>query len=123
MPQNLPIATDLDSLIDADAPSAGLWLRPLELLSGKAAAQAIEQELALPLAGGSQAFAAAELLARRRGGIAAAITPLPRLRAWMEKQSTPVKTRLARLLASLSDRRPNWAGLALDRPAVMGILN
>jgi len=123
MPQNIPIATDLESLIDDETSSAQLWLRPLGLLVGKVAAMAVERELALPLAGGTKAFAAAELLARRRGGVAAAVAPLPRLRAWAEKQSTPVKTRIARLLTALSDKRPHWAGFALDRPVIMGILN
>ena len=123
MPQNIPIATDLDSLIDAETSVSQLWLRPLGLLAGKLAVQAVEQELALPLAGGAKAFAAAELLARRRGEVAAAVATLPRLRSWAEKQSAPVKTRITRLLASLAEKRPPWAGLALDRPAIMGILN
>jgi dihydropteroate synthase len=123
MPQNIPIATDLDSLIDAETSGAQLWLRPLALLAGKAATRAIADGLALPLAGGNKAFAAAELLARRRGGFASAVAPLPRLRSWAEKQNAPVKTRLARLLAALSEKRAPWAGLALDRPVIMGILN
>ncbi len=123
MPQNIPIATDLDSLIDAETSGSQLWLRPLGLLAGKLAVQAVEQKLALPLAGGTKAFAAAELLARRRGEVAAAVATLPRLRSWAEKQSAPVKTRITRLLAALAEKRPPWAGLALDRPAIMGILN
>src|SRR3984957_9022240 len=67
MPQNIPIATDLESLIDDETSSAQLWLRPLGLLVGKVAAMAVERELALPLAGGTKASAAAGLLARRRG--------------------------------------------------------
>jgi dihydropteroate synthase len=123
MPQNIPTVTDLDSLIGAETAASQLWLRPLGLLAGKVAAMAIERELALPLAGGTKAFAAAELLARRSGGVAAAVAPLPRLRSWAEKQNAPVKTRVTRLLAALSEKRPPWAGFALDRPVIMGILN
>jgi dihydropteroate synthase len=86
------------------------WPRPIGLLSGAAAQAAVARGLALPLAGGPAAFAAVEFLARRGGEAVSAIAALA------EAQAAP-------LVAALTAARPPWAGFALDRPLVMGILN
>jgi dihydropteroate synthase len=89
------------------------WPRPLGLLSGGVARDAVARGLALPLAGGPIAFTAIELLGRRGGDVVAAMAPLAEARALADPQK----------LAALSAARAPWAGFALDRPLVMGILN
>src|SRR5207302_4373382 len=44
-------------------------------------------------------------------------------RRWAQGQGAAMKARISDQLARLSEVRPRWAGLALDRPLVMGVLN
>ncbi|HXQ54110.1 MAG TPA: dihydropteroate synthase [Stellaceae bacterium] len=99
------------------------WLRPVGLLTGAAAAAALERGLALPLAAGPTAFGAVELLARRGAGIVASYAPLARARDWARARAGAAGARIAGQLEALSTGRPAWAGLALDRPLVMGVVN
>ncbi len=107
----------------ARLPAARLWLRPLALLSGPDAAAAIAAARAHPLAGDALAFGAAEVLALGEGGYLAAALPLPALRGWAEAAGRAVADRIAELLAALAAPRAVWAGLPLDRPRIMGVVN
>ncbi len=82
-------------------------IEPLGLLHGRPARDAIAAGFALPLAGGPAAFALARL-----HGPAGAVLPV---------QAIPPDwtAELGRLTAA----PPPWAGLPVDRPLVMGILN
>lgn len=114
-----PTTVELEDI----APEAELWLRPDGLLCGGFARAALAQGMALPLAGGPTAFAFVELLARGASHIASAPVPLRRLRWWASQQPEARRERIAAQLARASDKRERWAGLALDRPLVMGIVN
>jgi dihydropteroate synthase len=109
---------DLDDLV-ADE-EARLWLRPLALMTGAPAA-AIARGEAMPMSGG--AFTWLEVLARRAGGVVAATAPLARLRRWSAARGPTAARRIEQQLAHLTGTRPAWAGLTLDRPLVMGIVN
>jgi dihydropteroate synthase len=102
---------------------AALWLRPLGLLRGAAAQAMVADGTALPLAGGPSAFASVEALALREGGLIAAAVTLLALRRWARSQGEAIADRVAGQLAALAARRGAWAGFALDRPLVMGVLN
>jgi dihydropteroate synthase len=95
---------------------AKLYLNPIGFVYGAAAEAALADGLALPLAGGPIAFAAAELIEgapgrnnRGRFGVRA----LKESRDWT----------LAALLDRVTAPRPPFAGLTLDRPRIMGIVN
>ena len=96
--------------------STKVYLRPLGLLYGASAEAAIAEGMALPLAGGPTAFAAAELIegppgnAKRRLFTAQALV-----------QSLDAD--LIALLERVTAKRPPFAGLVLDRPVLMGIVN
>jgi len=93
------------------------------LLEGAVAAAAIEQGRALPLAGGPLAFAEVEALARKPGGgVASASGVVGDLLRWSAEQWPSVGERVANALASIVAPRRRWAGLALDRPRLMGVL-
>jgi dihydropteroate synthase len=112
------------TMLEAIEPIAGTaWLRPDGLLTGAAAQEARAQGLALPLAGGATAFTMVEVLARRGDDVAAAVASLPRLRAWISRLDAQNKERIDGQLARASERRLAWAGLPLDRPLIMGIVN
>jgi dihydropteroate synthase len=99
------------------------WLRPVGLVRGTAAARAVADGLALPLAGGGGAFGVVEVLARQPdGAVAAALASLPLLRAWAARGGAHAGELMQRL-DTIAAPRPPWAGFALDRPLVMGIVN
>lgn len=89
------------------------YLIPRGLMSGPAAARAVDAGIALPLAGGPLAFAAAEAIERGAGE---------------EGQRRPVSLSQARAFApdlvdGLASPRPHWAGFDLKRPLIMGVVN
>jgi dihydropteroate synthase len=100
-----------------------LRLRPTGLLEGAVATAAIEQGRALPLSGGPLAFAEVEALARKRdGSVASAFGTVADLLRWSAEQWPSVGERVANALAAIVAPRRRWAGLALDRPRLMGVL-
>src|SRR4029078_13732504 len=92
------------------------YLRRILLLYGAAADAAVVAGLALPLAGGPIAFAAAELIEA---------LPASEQRQILTAQAL-AGTRdaaLAALLERVTAKRPPFARIALDRPALLGIVN
>ena len=95
---------------------AKLYLRPVGLLYGPIAAEAMAHGLALPLAGGPIAFTAAEMTesladASRRHLVTAS------------ELANTHNPDLSALLARVTAERPAFAGLSLDQPVIMGIVN
>jgi dihydropteroate synthase len=111
----------LAALAGIDA--ASLWLRPVGLLRGSVAEAAVGAGSAWPLAGGPFAFALIEVLALRDGMLVAATSTLAALHGWAAAQRAAMAARVTGQLAALTAERPAWAGLSLDRPLVMGIVN
>jgi dihydropteroate synthase len=95
---------------------AKLYLRPVGLLYGPAAKEAVAGTLALPLAGGPIAFTAAELIEGAPGN---SKTRLFTARSVAESHDPDLNKVLGRVIAP----RPPFAGLSLDRPLIMGIVN
>jgi len=107
----------LDSLRDASA----LYLNPQGLLSGVAAAEAVAAGLAWRIAGGWTAATLMQVVARKPGGGAESLLlPAGELARWLGDNDHP---RLRGLAERLQAPRAPWAGLPLDRPQVMGIVN
>jgi len=99
------------------------YLRPLGLLDGAAALVARQQGWALPLAGGPAAFTHAILIERPPGGDPDPEARLLTLAAPALRQLAQAEPEWGELLDRLTAPRPDWAGLALDRPRVMGVIN
>ncbi|MEA4836759.1 MAG: dihydropteroate synthase [Rhodospirillaceae bacterium] len=101
------------------------YLAPEGLLSGMAARAAQASDLALPLAGGPFAFTHLRLFRRdpSRGRLAETVAPIAELRSWAAGEGAPVATHAKTLLDRLTGMRPSFAGLTLDRPRIMGIVN
>jgi dihydropteroate synthase len=101
-----------------------LWLRPLGLLCGVAAADAIASGRARPLVGGVCAFtliSALSLGTERRP--ASATVSIAELNAWIVGPGARFAGRVREQMARLSTPRQAWARVALDRPIIMGVLN
>jgi dihydropteroate synthase len=95
---------------------AKLYLRPIGMLYGATAEAAMAEGLALPLAGGAIAFAAAELIETGPGKTQGRLLGAPELTASKDAD-------LAQTLSCITAPRPPFAGLGLDRPLLMGIVN
>ena len=101
-----------------------LWLRPLGLISGGSAAEALAAGRARPLAGRNLAFtliAALGLGADRRP--VSVTATFAELQTWIVDSAVRFAERTRQLLARLSAPRGWWAGLPLDHPLVVGVLN
>ena len=97
-----------------------IYVIPEGLLHGVDAARAIAAGLALPLTGRSLAFTCALLAHRcaRTGEISQRLVSAAQLRERAENDAT-----LAAWLERLGAPRPALAGLSLDTPRIMGIVN
>jgi dihydropteroate synthase len=105
-------------------PSAPVRLRPAGTLEGPSAAAALEQGRAWPLAGGPLAFADVEAIARAEGGGAvSAYGAVGDLLRWSAARSGDVREHVSQGLAAIIAHRAPWAGLSLDRPRIMGVVN
>lgn len=100
---------------------AKIYLRPVGLLPREAWAKGA----AVPLAGGVFSFAHGELIVRRPAGagVVRAFAPLTEVMAWGYERGAAVAARLDTLLGALTRARPPFAGVDLDRPRLMGIVN
>ncbi len=101
-----------------------LWLRPLGLISGRAATEAVASGRAWPLAGSGLAFSLIAALSigsdRRPISVTASVADLE---LWIAGAGARFAQRIRQQFALLSAPRPPWAGFDLDRPIVMGVLN
>ena len=98
---------------------SGFYLRPLHIApSGRAGVDA------LLLAGGPLAFAACEVSLRRGPGRAAReILPAVDLVERLGARDAALRPVAEAMLARLTCPRPPFAGLPLDRPRVMAVVN
>lgn len=101
-----------------------IYIRPLGIYAARAGTASAETQGevwgGLPLAGGPLAFSALEVLERSAGGTLRRTIGLGELfeRDW--GRNTLVA---ADLLEAIRGARPRLAGLSLDRPRIMGIVN
>ncbi|MGH6954505.1 MAG: dihydropteroate synthase [Alphaproteobacteria bacterium] len=77
----------------------------------------------LRLAGGARLFGECELVVRAPGAIRVCRWPIGRIRRWSEREGGVTARSVASLLERLTAPRAPFAGLALDRPRLMGVLN
>jgi dihydropteroate synthase len=96
--------------------SDNLYLRPLGLLWGAAAGEARVQGEAFPLAGGPAAFLAVEIIEGVPGKATRRISAASGIAASGEPA-------LQAAMARLTAPRPAVAGVAMDGPRIMGIVN
>jgi dihydropteroate synthase len=102
---------------------AETYIRPLGLIGGEAAREAVAAGWALPLAGGPAAFTACEIWSRDAHGSARAVVPAAGLASWLDRQPGQTRARAARARDRLL-APPSWpSGLPQRRPLIMGVVN
>jgi dihydropteroate synthase len=95
----------------------GLALRPEGIIAGPAARAAIAAGSAQPLAGGPLGFALCEIVA----GCERALLTVSEARLWADARGLGQELQSA--MGRLTGPRADFAGLTLDRPRIMGIVN
>ncbi|HZF36921.1 MAG TPA: dihydropteroate synthase [Candidatus Angelobacter sp.] len=99
------------------------YLKPAGLMTGTAAANACAEGAAARLGGGPVAFNAAEVI--RRNGVARDVAAggLSALRSGRLRDDADLSAAIEERLHAITAARPPLAGLTLDRPRLMGVVN
>ncbi len=106
-----------------DKTAARVYLRPLGLISGPAAKDAGRRGDAYRLAGGEAVFFHCQLLVREGDRVASVVAPVADVLDWAGAQGAPIRDQAAAFLENLTRPRPRFAGLRLERPRIMGVVN
>ncbi len=108
--------------IDPEDPTA-LILRPIGLLAGSTAREAIAAGRARQLAGGPLAFTAAEIFLRQGDELEIVGSVLSAIEEWAVAEGGATAAAVAAQLSALALPRSSVAGLSMDRPRIMGVIN
>lgn len=100
--------------------SQSIYLRPMGILPAAGSLDGDASAGLLPLAGSRFVFSAVEVLTREGGSIRRTLQPLSDL---FECDLGRGNLDASALLERITGVRPRLAGLALDRPRIMGIVN
>lgn len=114
--------SNLPRAIDGD-PAGRLYIAPAGFVWGAQAAAAVVAGSGWPVAGGALAFTSVAVILREDGKALVAIAPFAELMDWSQSESEAVAGHVAALVRRIGQRRQEWAGLPLDAPLVMGIVN
>lgn len=102
---------------------AGLYLVPSGIVGAAEGKVARRLGRARSLAGGPLAFTDLEIVLRRKADMQVAMAPLPEVLAWAPSQGASVAAYVNAVVDNISASRGPLAGVPLDRPRIMGILN
>ncbi len=105
------------------AAESEFYLKPTGLMTGTAAATACAEGMAARLVGGPVAFSAAELIRRNGTARDIAVSGLNGLRSCRRRDNVELSAAIEHGLAAITAARAPLAGLALDRPRIMGVVN
>jgi dihydropteroate synthase len=103
--------------------SERVYLRPVGLLRGGAAARALDGGQARRLAGGAVAFSAFEIATRSPEGATIAWLAVSDLDPWRDSLDAASRARVVPIIERLTAPRVPLAGIALDSPKLMGVVN
>ncbi|MQA64479.1 MAG: dihydropteroate synthase [Alphaproteobacteria bacterium] len=107
------IVTRLDDLRVSGA--AGVYLRPrIVPAAGRVAAR---------VGGGWAGFDSLEILVRVDAGVARAGADIDTVMTWSRRRGADIRHHVEETLARITAPRPDFAGVAMDRPRIMGIVN
>lgn len=96
---------------------------PAGIVSGEPAAAAIIGGHGWPLADGRLAFTSAGIVWPEDGQYWIGMAPYAELVAWAEAEGEDMARHIGQVVQRIGARRAEWAGLPLDRPRIMGIVN
>lgn len=100
-----------------------VYLLPTGIVGGEQAAAAVIGGQGWPLADGTLAFTSVGVVWREDGTSWIAMLPFAELSNWAENEGDDMARHVGRWVRRLGGKRPDWAGLTMDRPRLMGIVN
>ncbi|MBT5050208.1 MAG: dihydropteroate synthase [Rhodospirillaceae bacterium] len=111
--------------LDPEYNSTPVLLRPLGLLSGAIATQAIATGRARALAGGPLAFTQIEIFLASDGGeeVEMVMASISEVEEWAVSEGESVTAAVAAQIQALSVPRGSFAGLDMNQPRIMGVIN
>ncbi|MEE9195258.1 MAG: dihydropteroate synthase [Alphaproteobacteria bacterium] len=117
-------AANFSDLIPNIGENARIYLRPIGLSraleSGRAEGDA---PFGWRLCGGDAVFDRCQVLIRDGDEVSTVTAHLAQVLDWSERQGAAHRDRITRLAHRLVVKRQPFAGLALDRPRIMGVIN
>jgi dihydropteroate synthase len=93
------------------------------MILGTAGAEAAARGVARSIAGGHIAFTACEVFIQRANVVTHCVSPLSEVEDWGAREGGDLERVVNRGLDRLASPRDTFAGLALDRPRIVGIVN
>jgi len=100
-----------------------LYVAPASVLSSTSGAAAVTAGQGWSLAGGPLSFSLCSVLLRDGDAVREAVAPFGDVLDWSEAEGEAVARHVGGLLRRLGAPRPDFAGLPMDRPHIMGIVN
>jgi len=100
-----------------------LYLSPIPSLSGSTAAAAVAAGQGWSLAGGDLSFSLCSVLLRDGAMVRESVAPFAELLDWSEAEGDDLARHVGALIRRIGARRPDFAGLSMERPQIMGIIN
>ena len=100
-----------------------LYVAPAGTLSATSAAAAVAAGQGWSLAGGPLSFSLCSVLLRDGEYVRESVATFGELLDWSEAEGDAMARHVGGLLRRLGAVRPDFAGLAMDRPQIMGIVN
>ena len=120
----MPFTPRLRPGLSALTPDHRLYINPIDLHDGACATASIADGEALRLAGGAIAFSRVELVWRRIGEPPERlVTSVANLWNLIAGADPTVAERVSTLVSGLSRVRPVFAGMSLDSPRIMAVVN
>jgi len=98
-------------------------IRPLGLMSGEAGAEAGRRGMARPLAGGPLFFAACEVFVERARTVGHCVASVVEAEEWAGREGGELARAVGETLDRLARPRAPFAGIALDRARIIGVVN
>lgn len=114
----LPSPRDLEGV---SAPS--IFVVPRGLVRGDLVKPLVDRGQAFPLCGRAAAFSTVEIVIRHPDRIVRCVSSVTAFDPWRHVVNQTLKERFAEVLEALASERQPFAGLAMDRPQIMGIVN
>lgn len=100
-----------------------LYLAPLGIISGHAAKASLASGQARGLAGDNLTFVALQIRLREDNSVTSAVGGIGEIGNWACEEGPKVESHIDTLIARIEMPRPPFAGLSMDRPRIMGIVN
>jgi dihydropteroate synthase len=96
---------------------------PTGIVSGPAAGATVAAGAGWPIAGGELVFTTCAVLLRDNATVTETYAPFDEVLDWAAAEGEEVASHVSRLIHRIGGRRSTFAGVKLDRPVIMGVVN